>query len=582
MILPPPPPPPPCHLPQQFGVKRRTPSNFQSPRNICFLSLRRLQLFNTVASYKDLFRYTSGRWLHDEQRQQALRYRRFNVDALKNVAVSSARAGGITGIRKLAEGRCNKVFHLQLTEGRQVIARIPTPLSGPPHLVTASEVATMKFLRNRLGLTQVPRVLSWSSRSEDTPVGAEYIIMDVADGVELHSVWHQLTMKQRLRLVHKWIIFESKVIKAFSGGSGYGSLYYRKDIPAEDARDLWVDGRIDEEFVLGPSTLQTGFWEDRYGSPKDIELDHGPWPDVPSYLQSITHSERAWIRQFANPPATDGRTFIAPWEPPSRLQLPQGHLRLLDQYDSVAKYFIPSDERLVRPTLTLRDSNQGNIFLSREALERDGTIEISAVIDWQHTAVLPLYLTALIPRFIEQAEPAFAQAEEEFLKEKAYLRKAYHALYQETELDIVWASSLSFGGKFSMSQQLPSAAQFCWHGGYVKLRRLLIRTAREWENIVGPGIPCPLGPEPFSREVVAQAEEDERTWMEMEDALEGIEGAVGAESDGWVRNEDYERAVRANETLRKAWVENLGEKERQGLGGVNPAEIWPFQGEAKS
>ncbi|KAF8894381.1 hypothetical protein CPB84DRAFT_1782912 [Gymnopilus junonius] len=535
-----------------------------------------------MASNEDLFRYTSGRWLHDEQRRQALRYQRFNVDALKSVAASSARAGGVTGIRKIAEGRCNKVFNVQLTEGRQVIARIPTPLSGPPHLVTASEVATMEFLRNRLGLAQVPRVLSWSSRSEDTPVGAEYIIMDVADGVELHSVWHQLTMKQKLQLVYQWIKFESKVIKAFSGGSGYGSLYFRKDVPAEDAHDISVDGQTDEEFVLGPSTLQMGFWEDCYGSPKDIELSRGSWSDLPSYLQSITHTERAWIRKFTNAPAADGRTFVAPWEPPSHLQIPQDHLRLLDQYDSVAKYFIPSDERHLRPTLTLRDSNQGNIFLSREALEHDGTIEISAVIDWQHTAVLPLYLTALIPRFIEEAEPAPGQAEEEFLKEKAYLRKAYHALYHDTEYDVVWASSLSFEGRFSMDQQLPAAAQFCWHGGYVKLKQLLICAAAEWEDIVGPEIPCPLGPEPFSREVVAQAEEDERTWMEMEDAREGIARAVGVEDDGWVRNEDYEKAVRANEAQRMAWVESLGKEEKQGLGNVDPAEIWPFHGPVES
>ncbi|EDR13224.1 uncharacterized protein LACBIDRAFT_292455 [Laccaria bicolor S238N-H82] len=535
-----------------------------------------------MASNEDLFRYTSGRWLNDEQRQQALRYQRFNVDALKSVAASSARANGVTDIRKLAEGRCNKVFHIQLTEGAQVIARIPTPLSGRPHLVTASEVATMEFLRNRLGLKQVPRVLSWSSRSEDTPVGAEYIIMDVADGVELHSVWHQLSMKQRLRLVRQWTLFESKVIKAFSGSSGYGSLYYRKDVPAEDARDVSVDGQTDQEFVLGPSTLQTGFWEDRYGSPEDVKLDCGPWSDVPSYLQSITQSERVWIRRFANPPAAGGRSFVAPWEPPSHLQIPQNHLRLLDQYDSIAKYFIPSDERLHRPTFTLRDSNQGNIFLSREALERDGTIEISAVIDWQHTAVLPLYLTALIPRFIEQVEPAPGQAEEDLRKETAYLRKAYHALYQDTGLDVVWASALSFGDKFSMAQQLPSAAQFCWHGGYVKLKRLLIRAATEWDSIVGPEVPCPLGPETFSKEAIAQAEEEERTWMEMEDARESIEKAVGIENDGWVRSEDYDKAVRVNEVLRKAWVESLGKEERHGLGGVDPVEIWPFQGRAES
>ncbi|KAH6912783.1 hypothetical protein BKA70DRAFT_1370267 [Coprinopsis sp. MPI-PUGE-AT-0042] len=541
-----------------------------------------LASLHTTAFYEDFFRYTSGRWLHDEQRQQALRYQRFNIDALKKAAVSSARAGDVTSIRKIAEGRCNKVFHVQLSEGGQVIARIPTPLAGPPHLVTASEVATMDFLRNRLGLTQVPRVLSWSSRAEGTPVGAEYIIMDVADGVELHSVWHELTMKQRLRLVDQWIKFESKVIKAFGDGSGYGSLYYRNDLPAEDTHNISLSGQTDGDFVFGPSTLQNNFWEDLHDSVQDIGPDCGPWPDVLSYLQSITNSERACIRKLAKPPTTGGRTFVAPWEPPPHLQIPKDHLRLLDQYDSVAKYFIPSDKRLRRPTLTLRDSNQGNIFLSREALDRDGTIEISAVIDWQHATVLPLYLTAFIPRFIEEAKPAPGQAEEEFLKEWAYLRKAYHALYQETGLDVVWASSLFFGGKFSMSQQLPAAVQFCWHGGNVKLKRLLMRTATEWEQIVGPGIPCPLGPELPPKEVVAQAEEDERIWTEMENEKEAIERIVGVESDGWVRNEDYDRAVAANEALREAWVESLGAEEKQGLGGVDPAEIWPFQGPAKS
>lgn len=238
-----------------------------------------------MASHEDLFRYTSGRWLLDEQHQLTLRYQQFNVDALKSVIVSSTQASGVTSIRKLAEGRCNKVLHVQLTDSAPVIARIPTPLSGPPHLVTASEVATMDFLRNRLGLTQVPRVVAWSSRS-DTPVGAEYIIMDVADGVELHSVWHQLTMKQKLRLLHQWIKFESKIVKAFSCGNGYGSLYYRQDVPAENAREVFVDGRIDEQFVLGPSTLQTGFWEDQYGSPKEIKIGSGPCKCLSTQMQA--------------------------------------------------------------------------------------------------------------------------------------------------------------------------------------------------------------------------------------------------------------------------------------------------------
>lgn len=226
--------------------------------------------------------------------------------------------------------------------------------------------------------------------------------------------------------------------------------------------------------------------------------------------------------------------------------------------------------------MTLFDSNQGNIFISRSALERDGTIQITSVIDWQHTAVLPLYLTAHIPRFIEQAEPAPEQSEDVLQKEKAYLRKAYHALYQETGLDVVWASSLSFGGKFPMAQQMPAAAQFCWHGGYVKLKRLLISVAEEW-NIVGPGIPCPLPPELLSKEVAAQAELDEAAWSEMESARDEITRAVGVEDDGWVSNENYEKAVKANAELRALWMESVRNTDVQGMGDVDLIDIWPFR-----
>src|SRR4051812_1698284 len=42
--------------------------------------------------------------------------------------------------------------------------------------------------RNVLG-TPVPKVLAWSSKAEENPVGAEYIIMEKVLGIELERVW---------------------------------------------------------------------------------------------------------------------------------------------------------------------------------------------------------------------------------------------------------------------------------------------------------------------------------------------------------------------------------------------------------
>lgn len=221
----------------------------------------------------DFFRYTSGRWLCDEERQLALRYQWFDVDALKQVVLDCTGADAVLDIQKLAEGRSNKVFLVQLKNSPSVIARIPTPLSGPPHLVTASEVATMDFVRNRLGLHQVPRVLAWCSRAAETPVGAEYIIMDQAVGVRLDTVWSNLSRLQKLHLVRQWAEFESPLVQAFSGTSGYGSLYYRADVLAQKTSEIVRDGGADAEFVIGPSV------EDRLWSKEDfcdtLDVDRG-------------------------------------------------------------------------------------------------------------------------------------------------------------------------------------------------------------------------------------------------------------------------------------------------------------------
>ncbi len=77
----------------------------------------------------------------------------------------------------LSLGSCNKILLLTLDNGKEVIARLPFPMAGPPHLLTASEAATMEFLRTVLSVP-VPQVLSWSSRADSTPVGAEFIIME--------------------------------------------------------------------------------------------------------------------------------------------------------------------------------------------------------------------------------------------------------------------------------------------------------------------------------------------------------------------------------------------------------------------
>lgn len=55
----------------------------------------------------------------------------------------------ISGVHamKFQEGQYNKVFLLRMDNGHEAIAKLPNPNAGPPYYTTASEVATMNFVR---------------------------------------------------------------------------------------------------------------------------------------------------------------------------------------------------------------------------------------------------------------------------------------------------------------------------------------------------------------------------------------------------------------------------------------------------
>jgi hypothetical protein len=102
---------------------------------------------NSTSLYEHFFRYTGGRWLWDEESQLRERLLVFNVQELQRIAAESLGARSCVSITKLAEGGYNKVFRLVMDNGSIAIARLPNPNAGPAHKTTASEVATMDFVR---------------------------------------------------------------------------------------------------------------------------------------------------------------------------------------------------------------------------------------------------------------------------------------------------------------------------------------------------------------------------------------------------------------------------------------------------
>ncbi|CRL22961.1 Protein kinase-like domain [Penicillium camemberti] len=146
---------------------------------------------SSQAFREEFFQNTSRRWIFNEADRLGERYVKFRPAELQRIAGEAVQQDYCPDMSKLAEGGFNKVFLLRAKNGREVIARIPTPVAGPPHYTTASEVATMEFLRTILKLP-VPEILAYLT-SSDNPVGAEYILIERVEGDSLSLRWLSLT-----------------------------------------------------------------------------------------------------------------------------------------------------------------------------------------------------------------------------------------------------------------------------------------------------------------------------------------------------------------------------------------------------
>ena len=183
---------------------------FNSKRSFCAIKNTTSTLSLSSMASDPLFKYTSGRWLWNEEEQLKARYRWFNVLNLQEAACEAVGASQCLSLEKIGEGNSNKAYRLTLDNGRKVIAKIPHPNAGPRQLTTASEVATMEYARTILALP-VPKVFAWSA-TDQNPIEAEYIIMEEAQGSQLDEVWQDLNIRSKHDIISDIVDIESKLL----------------------------------------------------------------------------------------------------------------------------------------------------------------------------------------------------------------------------------------------------------------------------------------------------------------------------------------------------------------------------------
>jgi hypothetical protein len=94
------------------------------------------------------FRFTRGRFVVDESGNMQQREIRFDMSKLATEATDSVGAAQCISIKKYPDGMFNKAYLMCMDNGQEVVAKVPNPNAGIPHFTTASEVATMNFVRS--------------------------------------------------------------------------------------------------------------------------------------------------------------------------------------------------------------------------------------------------------------------------------------------------------------------------------------------------------------------------------------------------------------------------------------------------
>lgn len=93
----------------------------------------------------DPYSYTSGRWLRHDKLERDSRYIGFDFDALRKRVIDLCPGAVSIASCEKKEGGYNRIFIFTCDNTRRVVARLPTPVAGPPRLTTNSEVATITF-----------------------------------------------------------------------------------------------------------------------------------------------------------------------------------------------------------------------------------------------------------------------------------------------------------------------------------------------------------------------------------------------------------------------------------------------------
>ena len=244
-------------------------------------------------------------------------------------------------------------------------------------------------------------------------------------------------------------------------------------------------------------------------------------------------------------------------------QLPSVHLDSLQKYLQISKHLLPQgDPALLRPTLRHPDLRPSNIFVS-------DNFEITSLIDWQSSVILPFYLQSGIPSDLDNSMDPISKElrlpslppdfdslpEHDRLSQLELLAKRQlHHFYMTWSAEKNPRHFDAMNYPFSIGRrkifQLSSAP---WQGDNIPPRSSLIFVKQNWRDFCGSStVPCPIT---FTDEEESECLRLDELEQGAEEQLEASKAMLGLGPEGWVSHDNYEASQAAISQMKAMCLE---------------------------
>lgn len=287
--------------------------------------------------------------------------------------------------------------------------------------------------------------------------------------------------------------------------------------------------------------------------------------------------ESTYLKQFGRPLLPFQRTRREAYQ--YQKQSPSDHIQNLQRYLLVAPSLVPGNPALRQFRLRHPDLQPSNIII-------DSQMRIVAMIDWQHTSILPLFLHSGIPQQLQNYNDPISQhmthpslpenidameEDQQSYERELYRRRLVHYHYVRLTKEHNEQHYVALTDRAgALRRRLFCHASDPWEGETLALSIDLIDSSDNWATLAGNDTPCPVA---FDAEDMQKTRKLDAEQSRVDETFEALQNMIGFGPEGWVPAEHYEEAMERSKQLKDALTADpeLSEEEK-----AQTAAHWPL------